>query len=487
MPSSSKATQTVNIVGAGVFGLSSALHLALDGFQVTLFDRNDLRATQYSSVINDGASCDMNKIVRTAYGGDTLIQSWANESLREWQKWDEERRKAGSQEPLLDLCGYARLDNAPQHRSYEAGHLAYCDANGTRHTQYDLTLDEDQRRAARDGWAAKMNAFTRPKGTIGVLDSTAGVVRAADACHYLARRLADELGVRFVTGETQGRFSHWYDGNSTSFVTADGRTHHADRVVMALGPWSAEHVPELRPSLEATAGSVMIFEIDAERTDLLARHDAAHMPILHIKPGHDIEVEPDGGVYAFPHQGGLLKIGSRGVRYTNPSHDSLPYSRPITSVTSPSLAAVPRPAAIGVARFIANHFPHLVEPDESKGNALPIKLVRTRLCWYTDTYDKNFFICELPFRPGVVLCTGGSGHGFKFLPVLGQVTLDVIKGRQTALTDRFRWRTRPQQAREAVTAHSSLLYDHDLVAAANVPAERLFQAAVLPAEVQARL
>lgn len=58
------------IVGAGVFGLSTALWLSRAGYKdITVFDRCALDTKNYNpSDECDGASADINKIFRTAYG-----------------------------------------------------------------------------------------------------------------------------------------------------------------------------------------------------------------------------------------------------------------------------------------------------------------------------------------------------------------------------------------------------------------------------------
>lgn len=60
----------IMIVGAGVFGLSTALWLARAGYKnITIFDRSPLDEGKYDpSKGCDGASADINKIFRTSYG-----------------------------------------------------------------------------------------------------------------------------------------------------------------------------------------------------------------------------------------------------------------------------------------------------------------------------------------------------------------------------------------------------------------------------------
>jgi len=67
-------------------------------------------------------------------------------------------------------------------------------------------------------------------------------------------------------------------------------------------------------------------------------------------------------------------------------------------------------------------------------------LVYTRICLYCDTRDGHFWIARDPDRPGLVVATGGSGHAFKFAPLLGDWIADVSEGREDPLLDRFRWR-----------------------------------------------
>jgi len=56
----------------------------------------------------------------------------------------------------------------------------------------------------------------------------------------------------------------------------------------------------------------------------------------------------------------------------------------------------------------------------------------TRICWYTDSLDDDWVIGFLPSDPGVVMATSGSGHAFKFLPIIGNIVAGVMTGLLTA-------------------------------------------------------
>ena len=57
-----------------------------------------------------------------------------------------------------------------------------------------------------------------------------------------------------------------------------------------------------------------------------------------------------------------------------------------------------------------------------------------------------------PERDGLVVAAGGSGHGFKFAPVLGDIIADGVDG---AVVPKFRWRpeVRPTRGEEASRHH----------------------------------
>lgn len=66
----------------------------------------------------------------------------------------------------------------------------------------------------------------------------------------------------------------------------------------------------------------------------------------------------------------------------------------------------------------------------------------SRLCWYTDSYDNHFVIDFVPDQKGLMVATGGSGHGFKFLPNLGEHVVDRIEGKKNEFISYWNWRSR---------------------------------------------
>ena len=79
--------------------------------------------------------------------------------------------------------------------------------------------------------------------------------------------------------------------------------------------------------------------------------------------------------------------------------------------------------------------------NESIPSLARAPVVGTRVCLYCDSLDGDLLIDRDPDREGLVVASGGSGHGFKFAPVIGAIVADAVEGRENRWRDRFRWRT----------------------------------------------
>ena len=77
--------------------------------------------------------------------------------------------------------------------------------------------------------------------------------------------------------------------------------------------------------------------------------------------------------------------------------------------------------------FLSDSFPSLADAP----------VVFTRVCFYCDTKDGDFWIAPDPDRTGLTIAAGDCGHGFKFAPVFGGIIADAIEGK---VNPKFRWR-----------------------------------------------
>jgi glycine/D-amino acid oxidase-like deaminating enzyme len=189
----------------------------------------------------------------------------------------------------------------------------------------------------------------------------------------------------------------------------DGVLLRADLVVVCAGSWTPVLVPELAPALRAVGQPV--FHLRPTDPSLFA---AERFPVF----GADISRT---GYYGFPiTEDGVVKIANHGVGTLLPAGDEA------GRVTSDAQEHALR-------TMLAETFPALADAP----------IVHRRLCVYCDTFDEHFWIARHPSRQNLAVATGGSGHAFKFAPVLGDLIASIVLGERAAddrLTSKFRWR-----------------------------------------------
>ncbi|KAJ9409206.1 hypothetical protein DTO045G8_2974 [Paecilomyces variotii] len=438
------------IVGAGIFGLSSAIHLAQRAFKnITVFDKQPYHETLYDFDRGcDAASADCNKIIRAAYGHETWYQNLTIEAIQNWTAWNDSLARGDDLPPGMTTkdriyvnCGNYHIGDEKGMNGFEDLSVKNITAAGYGHTQYLLTDPKDVARARRDGLNAAIDPFNllhKGQGRLsGHLDMVGGFVYADKACRFALHK-AQSLGVKFILDPTAGQFSSFIEENGvvTGIKTSDGKTHRAAVVILACGGWTPTLLPELDGLCETTAGSVAMIQIP-EGSPLRERFSPDRFPVWHYK----MRGGANGSLYGFPiDERGVMKLGYRGTKYTNPalattSHKKTTIrSTPITAYTRPSIHTLPAKSIQVIRGFLDEYLPEL--------GAANLKITTTRLCWYTDSFDNHFVIDSVPGKAGVVVATGGSGHAFKFLPIIGRFVADRVEGRESDMLERFfKWRS----------------------------------------------
>lgn len=214
----------------------------------------------------------------------------------------------------------------------------------------------------------------------------------------------------------------------------------ADLVILATGASTGKLV-DLRGIVDATGQVLAYIKItDEEQAQL------AHMPTI---------LSFSTGMFIIPPRNNLLKIARHAYGYLNPSDVPIPG----ISASSPQTMRISLPV---------HDLPIPAEGERACRQALREMLpsfaerpfARTRICWYSDTYvttspflyfyrhekltyispTGDFLITYHPSHPNLFLATGGSGHGYKFFPVLGDQIVDALEGRLDAeLQQLWKW------------------------------------------------
>ncbi|CAI7635823.1 unnamed protein product [Penicillium pancosmium] len=422
---------SVIVVGAGIFGLSTALHLSRRGYSVTVFDKQPYDESRYSYFKGaDSASSDINKIVRSAYGQQTEYQQLSGEAITAWHEWNNELAGGQTLPPGMSRKdrvfipnGNISLSSDVELPSWELACIDGMEKAGYHNTQLATTNPVHCDLAADRGLSSYMNPFRqkdRGKRPVGVLDTTG-------ACRFALHKAREE-GARFVFGPQAGCLqSLCHEGSKvTGIITRDGKTHNATMTILACGALTPVLLPELDGLCEATAGSVVLIKIPPE-SQLWNRLAPENFPTFTF----NMRAGSSGGLYGFPRNDeGIFKIGYRGTKYTNPirHEDGKERSTPVTrwsqaerngSPIGTCFTDFPKQAFQVIQSFLDEYLPELREER--------IPVATTRICWYTDTFDNHFLIDRVPGNEGLMVATGGSGHAFKYLPCIGNWVVDIIE------------------------------------------------------------
>lgn len=107
--------------------------------------------------------------------------------------------------------------------------------------------------------------------------------------------------------------------------------------------------------------------------------------------------------------------------------DGVSYSMPRYASDHPE-DGIPKEAEEAIRKFI-----DAVNPQFSGR-----PLLGARICWCTDTADQHFLISRHDKYPELLLGTGDSGHGFRFLPTIGSYIADAFEGNSRGLKDEWK-------------------------------------------------
>ncbi len=390
------------IVGGGIFGLTTALELRQRGYKTAVFDPGPIPHPL-------AASTDISKVIRMEYGADELYMEMAEKALEGWQRWNEE-----FPEKLYHQSGVTMITRQPmQPGGYEYESYALL----LRRGHAPLRLDSATIAERFPAW--KAGAYVD-----GYFHSKGGYAESGRVVEQLAQQ-AQAVGVTLYAGQTITEILS-ANGRVGGVRTSEGQLFQGGIVLVAAGAWTQLLVPELEKALTPTGH-----------------------PVFHLKTADTALFKPpsftvftadiaNSGWYGFPvhPRQGVIKVANHGVgQIIHPVRDQ----RQVTGADIRQLR-----------NFLESSLPTLKDAT----------ITYTRRCLYSDTPDGHFWIDHHPEITGLVVAAGGSGHAFKFAPILGGLIADAIERRANPYLTRFRWReftpeTRSEEAARYQPARSS--------------------------------
>lgn len=397
----SSIPSSILIVGSGVFGLGTAYALTqkpeFKDTKITLLERLQFPA-------HDASSVDSSRIIRADYP-DAAYSRLAAEALQIWRGdfgADGRYNESG-------LCIVLGKSDPELGKAYMEGSLKNVQEKlglkvGRREEGGQLTVLENE--AAVKEILGSMGGEV---GQSGYVNWTSGWANAEAGLRHM-RKLAEATGrIEFRTAEIKRLL--FKDGNAVEGVElVDGQMVKADLTILATGAWSPKFI-DLRGIASASGQVLSYFKVSKEEQARLG--------------GNPALLDESYGFYIIPPLEGELKIARHGYGYANLQtipHPERPDSGETIIVSLPRTKedvhglGVPPEAEQGCREFVASRIPDLADRPFSK----------TRICWYTDTPNSDWLIDHHPKYNGLFVATGGSGHAYKFLPVIGERVVDVL-------------------------------------------------------------
>jgi glycine/D-amino acid oxidase-like deaminating enzyme len=362
----SKMNQGIHIavVGAGAFGGWTALYLLRRGARVTLLDA-------WGPGNSRASSGGETRVMRCTYGPDRVAVKMAARALQLWKE-NETRWKVKlfRQTGVLWLAGSDdRFERAAMPILREAGH------------SFEGLTTEDV--------AKRYPQFNLEGIHWALLEKNAGYLLARRGCEAVLEGFRSEGGQYRQLAAEPG---HVERGELKDLALSDGSKLAADQFVFACGPWLGKTFPDLLGKL-ITSTRQEVFYFGTPAGDSRFTEDG--MPIW-----IDFGERRFYGIPGNQWRGFKLACDHRGPQFDPTSGER-------------TLSAEGLQAARDYLDF---RFPLM------KG----APLIEARVCQYEQSPDEKFIIDRHPRASNVWIAGGGSGHGYKHGPAVGEMISDLI-------------------------------------------------------------
>lgn len=356
----------VIVIGAGAFGGWSALYLQRQGYRVTLVDA-------WGPGNSRSSSGDETRVIRSTYGDN---ETYFDLNVRALQLWKENEmgfgRKVFYNSGVIWFCYNESTplvdDSIPFARKHSNEYEYLSQDDLTR--RYPLINPKDLHHA--------------------YLDPYGGYLKA--------RESAIEVQIAFV--KAGGRYiqQHVKPGSiGTSLdkvILENGDELAGDLYLFACGSWLGTMFPEVLGNvITCTKQEVYYFG-----TPLHASQDYDSLPAWVDVDGKDFYY----GIPGNANRGFKIGVDIRGPVF-NPTSDERIHDED---------------TLLKAREFISHRFPGLKNAP----------LLEHRVCPYENSPDGNFIFDVHPGASNVMFLGGGSGHGFKHGPALGELVAQTLHG-----------------------------------------------------------
>lgn len=362
------------VIGVGSMGAAACYHLAVRGWRV-------LGLEQFESIPHDkGSHAGQSRIIRKAYFEHPDYVPLLQRAYHNWQQLEEQ---TGEQVYFNTGLVYHGPSHHPVMKGVEeaaAIHSLQLDKPGKKYPQFNL-----------------------PAGFESIFEPDAGFLRPEKAITLYK----DEAVKKGAVIHADEPVLKWRKENGQIKVVSNKNTYQAKKIIITAGAWAGKMIPQLNSPLKITR-QLIVWVKPRNIKDFLPEN----FPCWLIA-----DDKRDGALYGFPflHK---EKFGEpEGMKFA--WHHAADETDP--DAVNRNITADETNALIS---WVTEYIPAV-------GDA---KLVAAKTCLYANSADENFIIDHLPgYDKDVSIACGFSGHGFKFVSVVGEILADLAMNGRTEL------------------------------------------------------
>jgi len=388
---SMKSKPHIAVIGAGAFGGWTALHLVERGARVTLLDA-------WGPGNSRASSGGETRVMRGTYGPDQPYTEMAARALKLWAKYERRWKRQ-----FLHRTGVLWMASS-RDDAFESGSVKALRAAKIKFQE--LSSAQMKKRWPQINFEGIAWGIFEPEcGYLDARASCAAVVDAFAAAGGKYRQLAalpDWLEMENThvgtaasavrSSEARQPQDDLQNARLGNISLSDGSRLKAHIYVFACGPWLGKLFPRAVGDLvRATKQDVFFFGTPAGDS----RFSDGKLPVWADHRGRFRYGIPGSGRRGFK-----IADDTRG-----PAFDPTDSERVVSEETLRD-----------IREYVAFRFPALKNAP----------LVETRVCQYEQTPDNHFIIDRHPEGENIWLLGGGSGHGFKHGPAIGEMVAELV-------------------------------------------------------------
>ncbi len=361
-------SSTITVVGAGAFGGWTALYLLRSGYKVTLIDA-------WGAGNSRSSSGDETRVIRSTYGSNEFYFDLNVKALELWkenqQRWN---KQLFFNNGVIWFC-YQELNPIVDDS------IPFAKKHGMEYIR--LTPEDIKKKFPIIETSDLHHAWLDPFG---------GYLKARESCQAVHEAFIREGG-NFIQAFVEPAASA--KQYLTGLKLSNGEVMQSDLQLFACGSWLGQVFPDLlRDKITCSKQEAYYFGVPSENSKAYDQ-----LPAWIDLDGSDFYY----GIPGNASRGFKIGVDKRGEAF-DPTHGERVYN----------------PEVLSKARqFIGHRFPGLKNAP----------LTESRVCPYENSPDGNFILGSHPENDRIWILGGGSGHGFKHGPALGQLVADYfLKG-----------------------------------------------------------